>query len=65
MVAKKCDRCGSYYDTAFENPVEALARSLASVLYGNELLEKIESCVDLCPKCAEELVNWLNGGAFE
>lgn len=65
MMAKKCDRCGGYYELVYETPIETLARSMAAVMYMHQVLEKIEACVDLCPKCNEELKRWLKGGEFE
>lgn len=65
MNAKKCDRCGNYYQLVWETPIETLARTMASVMYTHQLLERIEACVDLCPNCTEELKTWLKGGEFE
>lgn len=58
MDAKKCDRCGGYYD---------FDEDKVPMLKNNELyLAKFRSgclhdrMMDLCPKCSEGLVAWFN-----
>lgn len=50
MNAKKCDRCGSYYDKN-NNPTFALRK--------NQSLNDFPKIIDLCKKCTDELEEWL------
>lgn len=45
--AKKCDRCGNYYDL-YDHDIE-ISKSREYYKY-----------IDLCPKCHEALKDWLN-----
>lgn len=47
--AKKCDRCGKYYDP-YKNEILLATGSLQNV-------------IDLCPECKGELTDWLSDGA--
>lgn len=65
--AKKCDRCGAYYDL---DPIEAnpLARlaeiSKRCAAAHSRDLEDLAVCikgtVDLCPDCSKSLRRWLS-----
>lgn len=64
--AKRCDRCGAFYtnckpikihlvtDPAYDNEEKQLLLSLSRA-YGGTL-------VDLCPECADKLVQYFNDG---
>ena len=63
MQAKKCDRCKSFFDKdtkfvkeSFDGSISNLDYTLVGIQY-----EKSRSfCeIDLCPKCAENLYEWL------
>lgn len=52
MNAKKCDKCGEYYDAPMcRKPIEILLD------YGHET-----DRVDLCPSCYENLCDWVLSG---
>ena len=53
MNAKKCDRCGKFYENKDEiKPVELFVR-------GQEKSYRKLSSVDLCPTCRKDLLRWL------
>ena len=53
--AKKCDRCGSFYDiTYFEDTLYANELTLCKV--GKRMYD-----VELCPECSEEFDNFMSG----
>lgn len=56
MNAKKCDRCGSYYDKN-DNPTFALGK--------NQTLNDYPKFIDLCKKCTDELEEWFNAEKIE
>lgn len=53
-VARKCDRCGTFYDIPKTGEVSGICW-----MYG---VETVGSPRDLCPKCTDELSDWLEGG---
>lgn len=59
MQARKCDRCGSYYDEGSvvklnDKPVDA------AVLVRRDFTHQ-GICYDLCHDCLQELIGWLSG----
>ena len=56
MIARKCDRCGAYYDEPQENEVSGFFWRVGAEASENR---------DLCPKCTEELSEWMEGAKFE
>lgn len=56
MNAKKCDRCGNYYDKNVK-PEFGLGRR-------NSLNDYLDY-VDLCKKCTDELEEWFNAEKIE
>lgn len=46
--AKKCDRCGRYYDPYY-----------TEILLAKGMLQNV---IDLCPECEEQLTDWLSEG---
>ena len=70
MDAKKCDRCGKFYEernpNAFETLAESLKRALAILnerLFARiNVMEKIEQELDLCPACLKSLNKWMKEG---
>lgn len=64
--AKKCDRCGAYYETGakteLENALERIARA-ATVLHSGattaiKVCEALEEKIDLCPSCEKSFKKW-------
>ena len=53
-VARKCDRCGTFYDMPKTGEVSGIWW-----MYG---AETVGSPRDLCPKCTDELSDWMEGG---
>lgn len=51
--AKKCDRCGKFYD--IYEPVD----NAAGFYFANNVGSSLQPLYDLCPDCMEELINWL------
>lgn len=65
--AKKCDRCGAYYDLypTVENPLTRLAEAMKRASTAKErdpeaMIACIKDVVDLCPGCEESLRRWLS-----
>lgn len=56
MNAKKCDRCGSYYDKN-ANPTFVLGK--------NQTLNDYPEFIDLCKKCTDELEEWFHAEKIE
>lgn len=68
MRARKCDRCGCYYDTyqgsmKFEKTGRANALCLIDRFEDNNNMSR--KSYDLCPRCMQELEEFLkiDGGA--
>ena len=57
--AKKCDRCGAYYQEVEATAIEALAKSMTSI-FEAKIPKIIEMAVDLCPSCCTSLKRWWN-----
>ena len=53
-VARKCDRCGTFYDMPKTGEVSGIWW-----MYG---AASVGSPRDLCPKCTDELSDWMEGG---
>ena len=53
-VARKCDRCGAFYDIPETGEVSGIYW-----MYG---VAAVGSPRDLCPKCTDELSDWMEGG---
>lgn len=59
-LARKCDRCGSFYVPESRrsreertNAINLINRTLGEVTYSN-------GTYDLCPNCSNSLLEWLN-----
>ena len=60
--AKKCDRCGKYYDKNKQHPFTGSA--MVSVIDGVAFTRQdggITNCYDLCDDCITLLKEWLKG----
>ena len=53
-VARKCDRCGTFYNMPKTDEVSGIYW-----MYG---VAAVGSPRDLCPKCTDELSDWMEGG---
>ena len=53
-IARKCDRCGTFYDRPKMNEVYGIWWMCGAATVG--------SSRDLCPKCTDELSDWMEGG---
>jgi len=66
--AKKCDRCGSYYQEVEPTAIETLANSMTAIFEPKSVLQNIaviEKFMDLCPSCSESLKQWVKGKETE
>lgn len=67
--AKKCDRCGSYYELKYYNALEQAAQEISDVLDLTpgraKVAKKILENVDLCSKCTESLKKWIKNTETE
>lgn len=66
MRAKKCDRCGKYYEHyEGQTRFRASERANALLLIDRDLEEKYWSrkTYDLCPECMKMLERFVRGGA--
>ena len=66
MNAKKCDRCGRYFDPIFsisEKITEKASKKLIVANYDGAgvVHYSSKSCFDLCPQCYDEITNWFDG----
>lgn len=53
-VARKCDRCGTFYDEPKMSEVCGIWWMCGAATVGSPR--------DLCPKCTDELSDWMEGG---
>lgn len=66
--AKKCDRCGAYYQEVEPTALETLANSMTAIFEPKSVLQMIaviEKCLDLCPSCSQSLKGWVKGKEHE
>lgn len=62
--AKKCDRCGEFYQECAVNAIEQFVNDCKTAFSPWERLspaETIETMLDLCPSCSKSLRRWLKG----
>ena len=62
--AKKCDRCGAYYQEVEPNVFGALAAALRPITMQErerKCISTIETFLDLCPSCSKSLKSWVKG----
>lgn len=60
--AKKCDRCGEFYQERERNALDNLADALRSFTTTRTALSNIsviEKFLDLCPGCSKSLRKWV------
>ena len=64
-VAKKCDRCGKFYEhypTGNKMEYNAIRRLCTAA---NNYINREEVSIDLCPKCMEEFDKFMIGDKFD
>lgn len=62
--AKKCDRCGAYYQEAEPNAAQELVDNFLKYITPQSIdkqISAIEGLLDLCPSCSKSLKRWVNG----
>lgn len=66
-VARKCDRCGAFYDRYNENNNDSIENSNAMAFIIHYKNDTYNTCkhFDLCPDCKDKLVNWILEGGNE
>jgi hypothetical protein len=62
--AKKCDRCGAFYEVESMSAIEEATKSILMVFESpqKEFIRKIGTLLDLCSDCEKELTEWFNIG---
>ena len=66
--AKKCDRCGAYYQEVKKNYLDSLADALRPITMTQEERKcwtLIESFLDFCPNCTKSFKRWMKGDKQE
>ena len=59
MDAKKCDRCGQYYN---QYPGRDYGASKTNMIaLQNNFTLKYAACIDLCPACMDKQIRFLSG----
>lgn len=61
MLAKKCDRCGAFYEEIEPNAIEALGNSLRELVKGISKAPIPILHNDLCGECRKSFDEWWNG----
>lgn len=58
-TAKKCDRCGGFYEEGTTNPIENLRNIMSPP---SHVYFAIVTIADFCPECKRQLKKWLSEG---
>lgn len=63
-LAKKCDRCGTYYDYYGPDTLSGCEFNAVAEIAVDKKEEIVNDSwkLDLCPKCRKSFKEWLNGG---
>lgn len=61
MKARKCDRCGGFYDYTRKRDVTL---NFLTECNGPKT-DRMSKKIDLCPKCQKKLIEWYNKVEFE
>lgn len=62
--AKKCDRCGKFYQETEPTALGSLASAMEQLLSPGTICARkllVEKFLDLCPSCSASLTQWLKG----
>lgn len=72
MNAKKCDRCGAFYERytreAQPSDSDKIKKLLSLKRNGFMITQDTGYCsenIDLCPECFEKLLKWIDNKQFE
>lgn len=64
--AKKCDRCGNFYQEVEPNTIDQVANAISNLVasiathaYVEKQIRVIENFLDLCPSCSKSLKRWV------
>ena len=60
--AKKCDRCGMFYQEVEPSAFDVLAKPFFEMLSSEKLRNiqsAVEEMIDFCPQCSKEFTMWL------
>jgi hypothetical protein len=60
--AKKCDRCGMFYQEVDPSAIDILVNSFSEMFTSSNLRNvqsAVEGMVDFCPQCSKEFTIWL------
>ena len=60
--AKKCDRCGLFYQEVDPSAIDILANSFFETFSSKNLRNVqsvVEEMIDFCPQCSKEFTMWL------
>lgn len=60
--AKKCDRCGMFYQEVEPSACDVLANSFSEMFSPKNLRNiqsAVEAMIDFCPQCSKEFTMWL------
>lgn len=60
--AKKCDRCGGYYEERETDAFEELTKALKSMVYPESKSYRISKIFDFCPACEKSFEKWWKEG---
>lgn len=63
--AKKCDRCGRFYEEKEKTSAELLGDAFADMIAGLAGYTKPNIKNDLCARCHETLIRWWGEGKKE
>ncbi len=63
-LAKKCDRCGTYYDYYGPDTLSGCEFNAVAEIFVDKKEEIVNDSrkLDLCQKCRKSFKEWLNGG---
>lgn len=59
-LAKKCDRCGAYYDSNTRLIKKGRNNSTPFIRIGVMTKDNIDEIFDLCDMCFESFYEWIN-----
>lgn len=61
-IAKKCDRCSTFYDGYNENDDPNNINSIVPANADKHNKRYNQEIINLCPRCKDSFLNWLKKG---